>query len=59
MIVKTPAASTYKTPADYQAALDSLHQPGSAWLWLVIWAVLAGVGGFVYFWRAEEQYGRG
>lgn len=59
MILRIPAASAYKTPADYQAALDSLHQPGSAWLWLAIWAVLAGVGGFVYFWKAEEQYGRG
>jgi teichoic acid transport system permease protein len=23
------------------------------------WALLVGVGGFVYFWKAEEQYGRG
>jgi len=23
------------------------------------WALLAGVGGFVYFWKAEETYGRG
>ena len=58
-MIKVPPASSYKTPADYQSALDSLHQPGSAWLWLAIWAVLAGVGGFVYFWKAEEQYGRG
>ncbi|HET9168532.1 MAG TPA: ABC transporter permease [Actinospica sp.] len=59
MILRIPPASSYKTPADHQAALDSLHQPGSAWLWLAIWAALAGVGGFVYFWKAEEQYGRG
>lgn len=43
----------------YQSSLEAMHQPGAAWLWLVIWAVLAGVGGFVYFWKAEEQYGRG
>lgn len=59
MITRIPPASSYKTPAQYRAALDSLHQPGSAWLWLVFWALLAGVGGFVYFWKAEEQYGRG
>jgi teichoic acid transport system permease protein len=23
------------------------------------WALLAGVGGFIYFWKAEETYGRG
>jgi teichoic acid transport system permease protein len=51
--------SGYKTEADYQAALDSLHQPANAWLVLLLWAVLFGVGGFVYFWKAEEQYGRG
>lgn len=30
-------------------------------LWLVgaAWAVLAGVGGFIYFWRGEQEYGRG
>ncbi|SCF33466.1 teichoic acid transport system permease protein [Micromonospora purpureochromogenes] len=32
-----------------------------AQLWLVgaAWAVLAGVGGFIYFWRGEQEYGRG
>jgi teichoic acid transport system permease protein len=30
-------------------------------LWLVAagWAVLAGIGGFIYFWRGEQEYGRG
>ncbi|MCW3841308.1 ABC transporter permease [Micromonospora yasonensis] len=30
-------------------------------LWLVAaaWAVVAGVGGFIYFWRGEQEYGRG
>ena len=23
------------------------------------WALLAGIGGFIYFWQAEETYGRG
>ena len=25
----------------------------------VFWAVVISVGGFVYFWKAEERYGRG
>ncbi|SCF28411.1 teichoic acid transport system permease protein [Micromonospora viridifaciens] len=30
-------------------------------LWLVAagWALVAGVGGFIYFWRGEQEYGRG
>ncbi|WP_410812030.1 ABC transporter permease [Micromonospora sp. 067-2] len=30
-------------------------------LWLVGggWAVVAGIGGFIYFWRGEQEYGRG
>jgi teichoic acid transport system permease protein len=57
----TPSLSkaTCSAVNTYQSNIDSMHQPGSAWLWLAIWAVLAGVGGFVYFWKAEEQYGRG
>ncbi|MEH1166233.1 ABC transporter permease [Micromonospora sp. CPCC 205539] len=29
------------------------------WLVAVGWAVVAGVGGFIYFWRGEQEYGRG
>jgi teichoic acid transport system permease protein len=36
---------------------DSL--PPHVWALALGWAVLVGVGGFVYFWKAEEQYGRG
>lgn len=30
-------------------------------LWLLAfgWALLAGIGGYVYFWRGEQEYGRG
>ncbi|SIN42193.1 ABC transporter permease [Micromonospora cremea] len=30
-------------------------------LWLVAaaWAVVGGIGGFIYFWRGEQEYGRG
>ncbi|KAB1911956.1 ABC transporter permease [Micromonospora sp. AMSO31t] len=46
------------------ALLDS-HQaqlvspPTQLWLLGVAWAVVMGIGGFVYFWRGEEEYGRG
>lgn len=30
----------------------------SFWLHLSIWAVFACVAGFIFFWRAEERYGR-
>ncbi|WP_165984657.1 ABC transporter permease [Streptomyces sp. YIM 98790] len=37
------------------------HQslPGYFWLLAVGWALAIGIGGFVYFWKAEERYGRG
>ncbi|MFR9676758.1 ABC transporter permease [Streptomyces sp. TR06-5] len=31
----------------------------NAWFAAVGWALLVGVFGFVFFWRAEERYGRG
>ncbi|MFU8873795.1 ABC transporter permease [Micromonospora sp. SL4-19] len=46
------------------ALLDS-HQPhlvaSPLWLWTLAlaWAIVMGIGGFVYFWRGEEEYGRG
>ncbi|MCJ0872307.1 ABC transporter permease [Streptomyces sp. AP-93] len=33
--------------------------PPHVWLVALGWALLAGVGGFVFFWKAEEEYGRG
>ncbi|MFJ8545659.1 ABC transporter permease [Streptomyces sp. NPDC093586] len=33
--------------------------PPHVWAVAAGWAVLAMVGGFVYFWKAEERYGRG
>ncbi|GGV30753.1 transport permease protein [Streptomyces longisporoflavus] len=44
------------------ALIDSFHWdqlPHLAWAWAIGWALLAGVGGFIYFWKAEETYGRG
>ncbi|WP_435867414.1 ABC transporter permease [Streptomyces xanthophaeus] len=33
--------------------------PPHVWPVAIGWALLAGVGGFIYFWKAEEAYGRG
>ncbi|MEU6813021.1 ABC transporter permease [Streptomyces sp. NPDC046831] len=44
------------------ALIDSFHAdqlPHHVWAYAVGWALLAGVGGFIYFWKAEETYGRG
>ncbi|MCI3931071.1 ABC transporter permease [Streptomyces sp. AN091965] len=44
------------------ALIDSFHAaqlPAHVWAWAVGWALLAGVGGFVCFWKAEDTYGRG
>ena len=29
------------------------------WFFAIMWAVVIGVGGFIYFWRGEQEYGRG
>ncbi|MGW6688234.1 ABC transporter permease [Streptomyces sp. NPDC054961] len=44
------------------ALIDSYGRenlPPHVWAFAVGWAVLIGLGGFVYFWKAEERYGRG
>jgi teichoic acid transport system permease protein len=33
--------------------------PLHTWGYAVGWALLMGLGGYVYFWKAEERYGRG
>lgn len=40
---------------------NDLHQHATTQLWIyaLLWAVVAAVGGFVFFHRAEERYGRG
>lgn len=37
----------------------SSYLPPHVWLFAIGWAVVIGVVGFVYFWKAEERYGRG
>ncbi|MCF2540677.1 ABC transporter permease [Streptomyces sp. FB2] len=44
------------------ALIDSFRGsqlPPHVWALAAGWALLAGVGGFIYFWKAEETYGRG
>ncbi|GIF97226.1 ABC transporter permease [Catellatospora citrea] len=46
-----------------EALLVNTPAPGisvlSMWLVALVWAVVVGIGGFVYFWRGEKEYGRG
>jgi teichoic acid transport system permease protein len=39
--------------------VTSQSLPPHVWPLALGWAVVMGVGGFVFFWKAEEQYGRG
>ncbi|MFI0237026.1 ABC transporter permease [Streptomyces sp. NPDC016845] len=44
------------------ALIDSFtgdQLPQHVWAWALGWALLVGVGGFIFFWKAEETYGRG
>jgi teichoic acid transport system permease protein len=44
------------------ALLKSPPLASPSWqLWLLGlgWAMVAGIGGFIYFWRGEQEYGRG
>jgi len=39
--------------------LEEVPVQASSWLWGIGWAAVTLVLGFIYFWRAEEQYARG
>jgi teichoic acid transport system permease protein len=41
------------------SSFTAAQLPPHVWALALGWALVAGVGGFVYFWKAEEQYGRG
>ncbi|HEU5159508.1 MAG TPA: ABC transporter permease [Streptosporangiaceae bacterium] len=46
--------------AKYRGFVEDLHHPtGHLWWYAIIWAVVIFVGGFLFFYRAEERYGRG
>jgi teichoic acid transport system permease protein len=40
-------------------SVTSSQMPPHVWASAVGWALVVGIGGYVYFWKAEEQYGRG
>jgi teichoic acid transport system permease protein len=40
-------------------SFTSANLPPHVWMSAVGWAVVVGFGGYVYFWKAEDQYGRG
>ncbi|MFD9356541.1 ABC transporter permease [Streptomyces sp. NPDC060031] len=61
LLLKTNPAAVYIDLMRF-ALIDSFKAhalPHHAWPLAIGWALLAGVGGFVYFWKAEEEYGRG
>ncbi|MEU3772623.1 ABC transporter permease [Streptomyces sp. NPDC032472] len=61
LALKTNPAAVYIDLMRY-ALIDSFDAhalPHHVWAIAVGWALLAGVGGFVWFWKAEEEYGRG
>jgi teichoic acid transport system permease protein len=46
--------------AEYRDYVDKLNHPtAQLWWYAIFWAVVMFVGGFWYFYRAEERYGRG
>ncbi|MFE2191989.1 ABC transporter permease [Streptomyces olivaceus] len=40
-------------------SFDASMLPDHVWALALGWALVAGMGGFIYFWKAEETYGRG
>ncbi|MBK3644288.1 ABC transporter permease [Streptomyces sp. MBT33] len=60
-VLKAQPAAVYIDLMRY-ALIDSFHArqlPPHVWLLAAGWALVLGVGGFIYFWKAEETYGRG
>ncbi|MFF4039298.1 MULTISPECIES: ABC transporter permease [unclassified Streptomyces] len=61
VLLETNPAAVYIDLMRY-ALIDSFHAhqlPPHVWAIALFWALLAGGGGFIYFWKAEETYGRG
>lgn len=55
-LITPPKTSDPTVAADYA---NAMYMPPHAWLWAVAWALVIGVGGYLYFWQGEETYGRG
>ncbi|QEV47186.1 ABC transporter permease [Streptomyces vinaceus] len=61
VVLKTNPAAVYIDLMRY-SLIDSFPAhalPHHVWAIALGWALLTGVGGFIYFWKAEEDYGRG
>ncbi|MFJ9250385.1 ABC transporter permease [Streptomyces sp. NPDC101776] len=61
LALETNPAAVYIDLMRY-SLIDSFHSsqlPPHVWPAALAWALIAGVGGFIYFWKAEETYGRG
>jgi teichoic acid transport system permease protein len=39
--------------------VELANPPAVLWTQALVWALVVGIGGFVYFWRGEKGYGRG
>jgi teichoic acid transport system permease protein len=59
LITLNPAAAYIDIVRQALLANHEAHSLPNAWPIAIGWSVLALVGGFVYFWRAEDRYGRG
>ncbi|MEV6582519.1 ABC transporter permease [Streptomyces sp. NPDC051582] len=61
VLLKTNPAAVYIDLMRYALidGFDAHALPHHVWAIAAGWALLAGVGGFIYFWKAEEEYGRG
>ncbi|UQX01398.1 ABC transporter permease [Streptomyces sp. RerS4] len=61
LLLKTNPAAVYIDLMRF-ALIDGFEAsalPHHVWPIAIGWALLTGVGGFVFFWKAEEEYGRG
>ncbi|MFI2200555.1 ABC transporter permease [Streptomyces sp. NPDC020192] len=61
VLLETNPAAVYIDLMRY-ALIDSFHAkqlPPHVWPTAIGWALVVGIGGFIYFWKAEEKYGRG
>ncbi|MFD1830695.1 ABC transporter permease [Streptomyces desertarenae] len=61
VVLEANPAAVYMELMRY-ALIDGPHHQslgGHVWVLGAAWALVIGIGGFVYFWKAEERYGRG
>ncbi|MCF2526839.1 ABC transporter permease [Yinghuangia soli] len=58
-ILEANPAAVYIELARDALVESHAHVPMHTWALAVGWAFVVGVGGFLFFWQAEEKYGRG